>query len=182
MGFEGATPLAVLFPHFLSEKKMGCPSRHERQMKRILRGKSQAGKGKSKKIKDRTRAQASRTRRANRQRTQKSAHPLRFQKRTRGSTEQTRKPGQKEATAAGGARTASLPYGAARRTKRTPPNRQNLRSLFCLPGGGLVYRAAKNLLRCFWLARPFSASHCAQRRARRCTKGGRRPLLSPAAF
>ena len=45
MGFEGATPLAVLFPHFLSEKKMGCPSRHERQVKRLLRGKSQAGKG-----------------------------------------------------------------------------------------------------------------------------------------
>ena len=44
---------------------------------------------------------------------------------------------QAAATAAGRARTASPAHGAARRTKRTPPNRQNSRSLFCLPGGAM---------------------------------------------
>ena len=72
--------------------------------------------------------------------------------------------------------------------RKTPPNRQNTRSLFCLPGGPCEPGPPKNAS-LFWLARSFCCALLMTarfarvlRRAALRHQRGRRPLSSPASF
>ena len=159
MGFEGAKPFCESLSTFFSEESRG-PSRPERQVKRDLRGKSQAEKGKRQKKK------RAHKRMAGRQRQRRPDQAQKYQTTHKPGTRQRhtgrKKPGhraqkpsqQRQAAQERPARHMARHIGR----RKTPPNRQNSRSLFCLPGGALWNGAAKKSLRCFWLARSFFAA------------------------
>ena len=167
-GFEGGAtaPPRESLSTFFSEESRG-PSRPERQMKRFLRGKSEAGKRKNKREKPCTQS----ARRANgkqapaaRARHKSGRLPAsRKQSRRRPNGKQaaqakqktadSRRPGTRQRHTGRkntGHRAQNPPQQRQaaqerppRQTARhagrrkTPPNRQNARSLFCLPGGAM---------------------------------------------
>ena len=210
MGFKGAKPFCESLSTFFSEESRG-PSRPERQMKRDLRGKSEAGKGKKNKREkpctqsawqangksgNQTRrpgndaaecgqrkaaegrhdcgkphaqppgggtslhpgaasqtgqtaaAKAPHTQAHGRQTAGSAARPNQTQKQQAahkpgpgGGTpaKKRRGTGRKSPHNSGRFRKNGQPRQTARRIgrRKTPPNRQNSRSLFCLPGGAM---------------------------------------------
>ena len=185
MGFKGAKPFCESLSTFFSEESRG-PSRPERQVKRDLRGKSQAEKGEKTRGKSRAhkahgRQTASRPRRRGPgtkaagcpQARNKAAHR---QKKRRGT-------GRKSPHNSGRPRKNGRPgrrRGALGAEKPLRTGKIRVRSFAC-PEGPCEPGPPKNRFAVFGWHGFFD---CALRTMPRAAqnKRGRRPLLSPASF
>ena len=171
---------------FFSEESRG-PSRPERQVKRDLRGKSQAEKGKRQKKK------RAHKRMAGRQRQRRPDQAQKYQTTHKPGTRQ-RHTGRKKAgapytkaatAAAARTRTTSPPHGAAHWAQKNPSEQAKFAFALLPARRGLVNRGRQKIASLFLAGTVFFccallfAAHCA---ARGAAQKGRRPLLSPASF
>ena len=181
MGFKGAKPFCESLSTFFSEESRG-PSRPERQVKRDLRGKSQAEKGKRQKKNARTsawQAAAAQTRPS----AEVSDNPQAGNKAAAYRQKKAGAPYTKAATtAAGRARTTSPAHGAAHRAQKNPSEQAKFAFALLPARRGLVNRGRQKIASLFLAGTVFFCF--ALRTAPRAVlhKGGAAPFYPLQAF